>query len=129
MDLLVQQNVRHYLSRVQMKHLSIPANQEFINFDKVFSGALPNLVIVGLVSDADYAGGYQWNPFNFKNFGVNRIEVKLNGTFRPLEGYSPNFANGQYIMAYMTFLQKLEFDTGDKSVSLTPSEWTNGYTL
>ena len=29
----------------------------------------------------------------------------------------------------MTFLQELECDTGDKSVSLTPSEWANGYTL
>ena len=129
MDLLVHQNMRHHLSRVQMKHLSIPANQTSINFDNVFTGALPDLVIVGLVSDADLAGGYQRNPFNFQNFGVNRIELIRNGTFRPSEGYTPIFANGQYIKAYMTFLQELECDTGDKSVSFTPSEWPNGYTL
>ena len=29
----------------------------------------------------------------------------------------------------MTFLQELECDTGDKSVSLTAFEWANGYTL
>ena len=29
----------------------------------------------------------------------------------------------------MTFLQKLECDIGDQSVSLTPFEWANGYTL
>ena len=29
----------------------------------------------------------------------------------------------------MTFLQELECDTGDKSVSFTPFEWANGYTL
>ena len=40
-----------------MKHLSIPANQTSINFDNVFIGVLPDLVIVGLVSDADLAGG------------------------------------------------------------------------
>ena len=112
-----------------MKHLSIPANQTSINFDNVFTGALLDLVIVGLVSDADLAGGYQRNPFNVQNFGVNRIELRRNGTSRPSEGYTPNFANGQYIKAYMTFLQELECDTGDKSVSLTPSEWANGYTL
>ena len=80
-----------------MKHLSIPAKQTSINFDNVFTGALQNLVIVGLVSDADLAGGYQRNPFNFQNFGVNRIELKRNITSRPSEGYTPNFANGQYI--------------------------------
>ena len=41
-----------------MKHLTIPSNHTSINFDNVFTGARPDLVIVGLVSDADLAGGY-----------------------------------------------------------------------
>ena len=97
MELLQLQNMRHLLSRVQMKHLTIPANQTSINFDNVFTGALPDLVIVGLVSDADLAGGYKRNSFNFQNFGVNRIEMKRNGTSVPRGGYTPNFANGQYL--------------------------------
>ena len=112
-----------------MKHLSIPANQTSINFDNVYTGALLNLVIVRLVSDADLAGGYQRIPLNFQNFGVNCIELKRNNTSRPSEGYTPNFANGQYIKDYMSFFKKLECDTGDKSVSLTQSKWANGYTL
>ena len=55
--------------------------------------------------------------------------MKRNGTSVPRGGYTPNFANGQYITAYSTFLQKLECDTGDESISLTSSEWANGYTL
>ena len=129
MDLLLTQNMVHHLSRVQMKHLSIPANQTSINFDNVFTGALPDLVVVGLVSDTDLVGNYKRNPFNFRNFGVNRIELKRNGTSKPSEGYTPNFATGQYIKAYSTFLKELECDIGDTSVSLTPSEWANGYTL
>ena len=126
MDFLVQQNMLHYISLVQMKHVYIPANQKSINFDNVFTGALPDLVIVGLVSDGDLAGVYQSNPFNFQNFGVNRIELKRNGTSRPSEGYTPNFANGQYITGFMTFFQEFKCDTGYKSVSFTPSEWANG---
>ena len=57
-------NMQTHYSRVQVKHLSIPANQTLITFD-VCTGALPDLVIVGLVSDADHAGGYQKNPVNF----------------------------------------------------------------
>ena len=129
MELLLHQNMRLHYSRVQMKHLSIPANQTSINFDNVFTGALPDLVIVGLVRDVDLAVGYQRNPFNFQNFGVNRIQLKRNGTSVPRDGYTPNFANGGYKRAYMQFLQELECDTGDKCVNLTPSEWANGYTL
>ena len=76
-----------------MKHLSIPANQTSINFDNVFTGAFPDLVIVGLVSDADLAGGYQRNAFNFQNFGVNRIELKRNGTSVQRGSYTQNSAN------------------------------------
>ena len=59
-----------------MKHLSILENQTLINFDNVFTGALHDLVIVFLVRDDNLAGNYQRNPFNFQNFGVNRIELK-----------------------------------------------------
>ena len=57
-------------TRVQVKHLSIPQNQTNYNFDNVFTGSLPDLVVVDLLDDADFAGGYQRNPFNFQNFGV-----------------------------------------------------------
>ena len=102
--LLQLQNMRHHLSRFQIKHLTIPANQMSINFDNVFTGALPDLVIIGLVSEADLAGGYQRNLFNLQHFCVNRIEMKRNGTSVPCGGYTPNFANGQYLKAYSALL-------------------------
>ena len=43
LDDLLTQNIVHHLSRVQMKHLSIPTNQTSINFDNIFTGALPEL--------------------------------------------------------------------------------------
>ena len=92
----------------------ITAKQTSINFDYVFTGAQPSLVIVNFVSDADFAVNYQRNLFNFENLGVNRIELKRNGTSKPSEGYTPNFANRQYIKANMTFLQELECNTNDK---------------
>ena len=112
-ELLQLQNIRHRLSRVQLKHLTIPVNQTSINFDNVCTNALPDLVILGLVSDADIAGGYQSNSFNFQNYGVNRIELKRNGTSLPRGNYTPNFEYGQYLKVYSTLLQELECDTGD----------------
>ena len=81
------------------------------------------------MSDADHAGGYQRNPFDFQNFSVNRIDLKRNGMPVPRNGYTPNFTNGQYKKDYMTFLEQLDCDSGNKCISLTPSEWATGYTL
>ena len=55
--------------------------------------------------------------------------MKRNGTSVPRGGFTPNFANTQYLTAYSTLLQELECDIEEKSISLTPSEWANGYTL
>ena len=82
MDLLVSHNMVHHNSRVNMKQLSIPASQILTNFENVCTGALSDLVIVGLLSDAVLAGGYQNNPFIFQNFGLNRINLKCNDTFK-----------------------------------------------
>jgi len=127
--LLRERVMRLPYTRVQMKHMSIPANQTFYNFDNLFTGNLPDLVLIGLVDDLDFAGGYQRNPFNFRPFGVDRIELRRNGMPVPRHGYTPNFANGQYIKDYMTMQCQLGFGKGDKCVSLTPAEWANGYTI
>ena len=57
------------------------------------------------------------------------MDLKRNGMPVPRQGYTPNFANGQYKKDYYTMLEQLECDSGDKCISLTPSEWANGYTL
>jgi len=127
--LLREKVMRLPYTRVQVKHLSIPANQTHYNFDNIFTGALPDLVVVGLLDDADFAGGYQRNPFNFQNFGVNRMELRRNGMPVPRFGYTPNFDNGQYIKDYITMQTQLGFGKGDKCVSLTPTKWAEGYTI
>ena len=60
---------------------------------------------------------------------MNCITQKRNCTSRPSKGFTLNFASEQYIEVYMTFLQELECNTGNESVSFTLSEWENGYTL
>ena len=75
MKLCQLQNMRDHLSRLQMKILIIPANQTSINYENVFTGVFSEVVIVGCVSDAQLAGSYQKNQFNFQNCYVNRIEI------------------------------------------------------
>ena len=116
-------------SKVQVKHLTIPANVTSQDFDGIFDGALPDLVIIGLVADEDFAGNYNTNPFNFRTFNVNRVEMLRNGIRTPRYGYTPNFTTNQYSKDYYTFLSQLKLNKGDKSVALTPYEWANGYTL
>jgi hypothetical protein len=115
--------------RVQVKHLSIPQNTTSYTFENVYTDNLPDLVVIGLVADADFSGSYTKNPFNFQAFGVTRMELKRNGMSVPRQGYTPKFADKLFTKDYLTFQEQLGYDVDDKCVSLTPTEWANGYTF
>ena len=124
------QSMRLPHTRVLLKHLSVAAGLGSIAFDNVFTSALPDLVIMGMVTDDTFVGGYhQASPFNFQHFNVNRVDMKVNGTQRPSGGYTPSWVDGNYINDYWTFLKELGYDTGDKCMQISPIEWANGNTL
>ena len=120
-SLVQQQNMRLPHTRVLLKHLSVAAGLGSIAFDNVFTSALPDLVIMGMVNDDTFVGGYhQPSPFNFQHFNVNRVDMKVNGTQRPSGGYTPSWDNGNYIKDYWTFISELGYDTGDKCAQISP---------
>ena len=63
--LLLEKNMKLFYLKVQVKHLTIPANVTTQDFEDIFYGPLPDLVVVGLMADKDFAGHYNKYPLNF----------------------------------------------------------------
>ena len=127
--LIREKNMRLSHTRVMMKHVAIPSGSSTICLDNIFTGGLPDLVVMGFVSDTAFAGSYTDNPFNFQNFKVKRMDMYANGNKVSQMGYKPDFAKGLYNEAYMTFQEQLGFDQGDRCVNITPEEWAKGFNL
>ena len=117
------------MNKVDPKTLMLPTGTSQIEFDNVYQGKLPDLVTLAFVADADMAGGYQNNPFNFQNFGVNYLAMQANGDLVPRIPYQPNFTTGDYISDYLTVMRALGQDNGPNCWNLTPTEWANGYNI
>ena len=96
-----------------MKHMTIAQLTSKQLFDNVFTGSLPDLVIVVLVSEADFTGGYQRKPFNFQTFNLCDIRMKRNSPEVPRLGYTPNYANKIYMKEYIAFQEQLDYDIVD----------------
>ena len=116
-------------NKVITKTLTIPTGTSQIEFDNVYQGKLPDVVILAMVSDTDMRGGYQANPFHFRNFGANYFCIQANGEQIPRLAYQPNFANQDYIRGYFGVLEALGFDIDPNCWDLTPEEWANGYNI
>ena len=95
-------NMRLSYTRVLMKHVAILTNSSTMCLDNILTGVLPDLVVMGFVTDTAFAGSYTENPYNLKNFKINRMDLFRNGTRVSQFGYLPNFKKKIYNQAYFT---------------------------
>ena len=63
------------------------------NWTNCIRGVIPHQVIVAFVDHQAYTGNFQKNPFAFKNFGVQKINLKVNGQSYPATPYNVDFDN------------------------------------
>ena len=80
-----------------MKHVVILANSSTICLDNIFTGGLPDLVVMGFVTDTAFAISYTENPYNLKNFKIKRMALFRNGIRVPRFNNSLTLQN-KYIM-------------------------------
>jgi len=93
---------------------NVPFNAQSARITDVVKGDLPNRIIVGFVKTEAYDGSYQYNPFNFENFFVSTIKLKLGSWSIPYaEGIKLNFENNQVSQGYDTLYKVLGYTGRD----------------
>ena len=64
---LLKQNAIYPIQRCEVISHTIPTGNQTYDKGDLFRGQMPKLVVVGLISNAAYAGDYAQNPFNFQH--------------------------------------------------------------
>ena len=75
---MVMKENRNYIiphTKVSRKTLNIPSGGASYIFDNLFKGKLTDRIALAMVADAAATRNYTSNPFNFRNFGLNYIEL------------------------------------------------------
>ena len=78
--------------------------------------------------DADaFAGTYAKNPFNFKHYNVNLVQLYADGEPVRSRAFYPDMENSCFVECYNSlFRDKLDGDTGS---IIKFEEWSRGYSL
>jgi len=116
-------------TKVTMKTHTIPTGVTSFTVDNLFKGRLPDRLALGMVSDAAATGSYSSNPFNFQNFGLNYIALRVNSELVPRVPMEPNFTTGDYLREYLTVLEALGYDIGPNTWSISPTQWAAGFNI
>lgn len=96
-ELLHTRPMRAPYTLVQEKKLSVPEIKTTYSSEHVFTDNFPDLVIIGLVADEDFASYFNRNPLIFWDFCVNCLKLKRNCMPVPRYCYTPNFVGRRCI--------------------------------
>ena len=59
-----------------------------LNWTNCIRGVIPHQIMVAFFDHAAYTGNYKQNPFAFENFGIQKMNPKINGTIHPETPYN-----------------------------------------
>ena len=113
-----------------MKSCSIAAGLVSYSQDGLFTGVLPSLLVVGLVSNAAHSGNVRKNPFNFKHYSLTSLVLNVDGRSVPTKPLSPDFDDNEDVLdCYDTLRAALgtQFENWDNDISI--DDYVGGSTL
>ena len=120
-------NIRIPYTKVTLKHLTIPNGVTAINFDNIYQGVLPNRLLLAFLRDTTMNANENSNPFVFENLDLSFLQLTINGETFPRYPYQPNFTTGDYIREYLGLFETLTIDIGNRTIDLTPEDWSTTY--
>ena len=122
-------SAKYPIHRIICKTYTVPRGNLDSCQENVFAGQLPTRLVIGCVDNDAFNGNYEKNPFNFKHYNMSQLKVYLDGqqqTVRPLE---LNFANSQYVTAYMSLFTGTGKQFEDAGNGIHRDDYARGYTL
>lgn len=105
---------------------NIPAKSSGDTFENIFQDILPDVLIIAFVSNKSYLGDNQGNPFDFKHFKLNLLNLEINGCSNVAFKLTPDFVNGNVTRPFSALFQNR---TGKLPPYITESDFKSGYSI
>ena len=100
-----------------------------INMVNLFHNRVPKTLIMGMLSTASYNGATHLNPYNFKHFDVEAVNISHNGKIIPTEPYKPDWEKALFVKEYRGFFDNIGVGTDNNGNIITPNLYAGGATL
>ena len=129
MKALEKGSVKYPVRRMMTKVFSVPQGNLTGNEDNLFSGQLPQRIIIGCVDNDAFNGTWNKNPFNFKHFDINFMALYVGGHQIPGKPLQPNFEKNKFVRCYHSLFSALNKAGQDEGNYISRKEYPEGYTL
>ena len=122
-------NAKYPVRRVICKTFTVPTGNLDCSQENLFAGQLPTRLVIGCVDNDAFNGSYTKNPFNFKHYSLSQLKLYLDGQQQHIKPLEPNFANNQYVAAFMSLYSGTGKQQKDEGNFIDRSDFGGGYAL
>ncbi|UYV80743.1 hypothetical protein LAZ67_19001576 [Cordylochernes scorpioides] len=120
---------KYPIRKVDVKTLTIPSGTHSTILPNLFLGPVPNRIVIGFVTNGAYSGDFTKNPFNFQNFNINYISLKIGQRVLPNRPLTPQFSEEEFYRSYVDLFTNMGRYLSSGELNITPEEFQNGLTL
>ncbi len=118
-----QTSFKYPLKRTILKPFVIPHASNKFSLT-ICKGIMPRRALFFFIETTAYDGTIDKNPFNFKNFGVNFLQLKINSKSLPnTNGLNMDFSKDNYLEAYKSLVKLIS------DLDISYEEFKNGYAI
>ena len=128
-DVLVKEIslAKYFYTKEELRKFNLSRDTSSYYIEDAFNGRVPSKIVIGLVSWESMSGSLVKNPYNFRHYDINFINVSLSGTPTPGGPLSVDFSADKYLHCYSD-LYKGKQNCSNQG-RITREEYKEGYTL
>ena len=126
-DALKLKPAQYPITRKECKSFAIPQGLSQFKQDNIFLGQLPSRVVIAMVDGDSFTGQYNRNPYNFKHYNVNFVQIYADGEPVRSRAFKPDIENRCYIDSFSSLFR--DKSDGDVGTIIKHDDWLRGYTL
>ena len=126
---LTKQTAKYHYDRIVVKTFQLETGNEVFENQNIFNGMVPKFLAIAMTSSDAYNGYFNKNPFHFKHYDLCYLSLRKNGEDVPFEALEPSYKDGKYTQEYMSLFLNLEMYGKNESLSISKTEFANGYNI
>ncbi len=113
------------ITQSKIKTFLIQSGTTTTSIQNILSGTLPQSLIICFLDSKSFNGDVSSNPFNFSHFGLNSLNLKINGKPfhpRPLQ---PNYDDDDFKREYRLFMDNAGIHHGNMTNNISEADFAS----
>jgi hypothetical protein len=119
---------RYNLTRVELKTFTFSSGPRSLSIDQAVNGRIPKRLLFTMLSNSEFLGTLQTNPFKFQHFGLRTFVMFVNGRQIPSESLMLDTGHEKTsVLAYQTLFEGSGIHHSNSGLQITHDMFINGY--